>query len=63
MSLYFEELDYRPTAIGLLSLRRRLELSRGVDVFEIRLGDKYLMPSLFTPWRSRWRVLDWPNLL
>src|SRR5437870_11552734 len=48
MSLHFEELDYRPTPIGALSLRRRRELSLGVDVFEIKLGDEYLMSSLFT---------------
>jgi len=48
MSLYFEELDYRLTPIGALSLRRRRELSLGVDVFEIKLGDEYLMSSLFT---------------
>lgn len=48
MSLLFEELDYRPTPIGALSLRRRRELSLGVDVFEIKLGDEYLMSSLFT---------------
>jgi spermidine synthase len=48
MSLYFEELDYRPTPIGSLSLRRRRELSLGVDVFEIKLGDEFLMSSLFT---------------
>ena len=45
---YFEELDYRPTPIGALSLRRRRELSLGLDVFEIKLGDEYLMSSLFT---------------
>ena len=48
MSLYFEELDYRLTPIGALSLRRRRELSLGIDVFEIKLGDEYLMSSLFT---------------
>jgi hypothetical protein len=48
MSLYFEELDYRPTPIGMLSLRRRRELSLGLDVLEIKLGDEYLMSSLFT---------------
>ncbi len=48
MSLYFEELDYRPTPIGALSLRRRRELSLGVDIFEIKLGDEFLMSSLFT---------------
>ena len=48
MSLYFEELDYWVTPIGALSLRRRRELSLGVDVFEIKLGEQYLMSSLFT---------------
>ena len=48
MSLLFEELDYRPTPIGALSLRRRRELSLGVDAFGIKLGDEYLMSSLFT---------------
>jgi spermidine synthase len=48
MSLHFEELDYRPTPIGALSLRRRREAKLGVDVFEIKLGDEYLMSSLFT---------------
>src|SRR5258708_7956382 len=48
MSLYFEELDYRSTPIGALSLRRRREMSLGVDVFEIKLGDDFLMTSLFT---------------
>lgn len=48
MTLYFEELDYRTTPIGALSLRRRRELSLGVDVFEIKLGDEFLMSSLFT---------------
>jgi spermidine synthase len=48
MSVYFEELDWRPTPIGALSLRRRRELSLGVDVYEIKLGEDYLMSSLFT---------------
>jgi spermidine synthase len=48
MSLYFEELDYRPTPIGALSLRRRREMSLNVDVFEIKLGEEFLMSSLFT---------------
>ena len=45
MSLDFEELDYRPTPIGALSLRRRRELKLGMDVFEIKLGDEFLMSS------------------
>jgi spermidine synthase len=48
MSALFEELDYQATPIGALSLRRRRELSLGVDVFEIKLGDEFLMSSLFT---------------
>jgi spermidine synthase len=31
-----------------LSLRRRRELKLGVDVFEIKLGEEFLMSSLFT---------------
>ena len=48
MSLYFHELDWRPTPIGALSLRRRRELSLVVEVYEIKLGEDYLMSSLFT---------------
>lgn len=48
MSLLFKELDSRPTSIGLLSLRRRREHALGVDVLEIKLGEEYLMSSLFT---------------
>jgi spermidine synthase len=44
----FEELDFRRTIIGDLSLRRRTELTLGVEVFEIKLGDEFLMSSLFT---------------
>ncbi len=48
MSALFEELDYRPTPIGAISLRRRRQMSLGIDVFEIKLGDEFLMSSLFT---------------
>ena len=48
MSLLFEELDYRPTPIGALSLRRRREMALNVDVYEIKLGEEFLMTSLFT---------------
>jgi spermidine synthase len=48
MSALFEELDYQATPIGALSLRRRRDLRLGVDVFEIKLGEDYLMSSLFT---------------
>lgn len=48
MSRLFEELDYRPTPIGAISLRRRREPRLDVDVYEIKLGDDFLMSSLFT---------------
>jgi spermidine synthase len=48
MSANFEELDYVPTPIGALSLRRRRDLSSGTDIFEIKLGEQFLMSSLFT---------------
>lgn len=44
----FEEIDYRHTPIGMVSLRRRYELALGIDVFEIKLGNEFLMSSLFT---------------
>lgn len=45
----FEELDYRKTSLGELILRRRTILSLDSrDVYEIILGDAYLMSSLFT---------------
>ena len=48
MSARFEELDWRETPMGEISLRRRREPVLDVDVFEVRLGDEYLMSSLFT---------------
>ena len=47
MSRLFEELDYRDTPIGAISLRRRFHLTLKVDVYEIILGDEHLMSSLF----------------
>lgn len=44
----FEELDYCPTPIGAVSLRRRLELVLKREVYEIKLDDEFLMSSLFT---------------
>ncbi len=48
MSLRFEELDFQPTPMGDLTLRRRVEPTLGVDVFEVKLGEEFLMSSLFT---------------
>jgi spermidine synthase len=48
MSSDFEELDFRRTPLGELSLRRRRVLSlEGREVFEVKLGDEFLMSSLF----------------
>jgi len=44
----FEELDFQETPMGELTLRRRLEPTLGVDVFEVKLGEEFLMSSLFT---------------
>jgi spermidine synthase len=44
----FEELDWHPTPLGDLSLRRRRDPATGADIFEIKLDDDFLMSSLFT---------------
>jgi len=48
VSVRFEELDFRSTPMGDISLRRRWEPSLDVDVYEVKLGDEFLMSSLFT---------------
>jgi len=44
----FAELDYQETPMGPISLRRRLDPTLGIDVFEVKLGDEFLMSSSFT---------------
>jgi spermidine synthase len=44
----FEELDWSETRMGVISLRRRIEPSLKIDVYEVKLGDEFLMSSLFT---------------
>ena len=48
MGLRFEELDWQETPMGPISLRRRVEPSLQVDVYEVKLGEEFLMSSLFT---------------
>ncbi len=48
MSARFEELGWRQTPMGVISLRRRFDLSVRAEVYEVKLGDEYLMSSLFT---------------
>jgi spermidine synthase len=44
-----EEIAYSETPLGELTLRRRVEpLLQNLDVYEVKLGDEYLMSSLFT---------------
>jgi spermidine synthase len=48
MSILYEELDFRTTPIGELMLRRRRMPELGeCDIYEVKLGDDFLMTSLF----------------
>ena len=47
-SARFEELDFQSTPIGEVSLRRRSDPGTGEDIFEVKLGEEFLMSSLFT---------------
>lgn len=48
MPLSFEILDSQPTPLGELTLRRRRIASLdGLEVLEVKLGDEFLMSSLF----------------
>ena len=49
MLLDFEELDFQQTPLGDISLRRRAEPRLdGKILYEVRLGEEFLMSSLFT---------------
>lgn len=48
MSARLEELAWADTPLGVITLRRRLEPSLKVDVYEVKLDDEFLMSSLFT---------------
>ncbi len=48
MNLRFEELDWQPTPLGEFTLRRRHDLTVDQDVYEVKLGEEFLMSSLFT---------------
>ncbi|MBT2488609.1 spermidine synthase [Streptomyces sp. ISL-96] len=48
MSARFKEIDWRPTPLGDISLRRRRYPGSDDDVYEVKLGDEFLMSSLFT---------------
>ncbi|MBT6278113.1 MAG: spermidine synthase, partial [Chromatiales bacterium] len=47
--MIFEELGAHQTSVGWLTLRKRSELRLGGElVYEVKLGDEFLMSSLFT---------------
>ena len=48
MGLGFTVIDWQDTPMGPISLRRRVEPSLQVEVYEVKLGDEFLMSSLFT---------------
>lgn len=48
MSARFEELDWRKTRLGEISLRRRWDPTFDKEVYEVKLDDDFLMSSLFT---------------
>lgn len=49
MDIIFEELDYQETPLGNISLRKRTEPRLdGRLLYEVKLGDEFLMSSLFT---------------
>jgi len=48
MSLLFEEIDSQTSSIGEISLRRRRMPAFGDrDIYEVKLGDEFLMSSMF----------------
>jgi hypothetical protein len=46
--LPFEQLCWDETPMGVLGLRRRTDPTLGAEVYEVKLGDEYLMSSHFT---------------
>ncbi|GGM23877.1 MULTISPECIES: spermidine synthase [Micromonospora] len=47
MGVRFQELAWRQTPIGEISLRRRRDPALDTEVYEVKLDDEYLMSSLF----------------
>ena len=48
ISRRFEELDWQETRLGPISLRRRIDPLLEVEIYEVKLGEEFLMSSLFT---------------
>lgn len=48
MSLLFEEIDSQPSPLGEISLRRRrIPVFGERDIYEVKLGEEFLMSSMF----------------
>lgn len=48
MGLMFEQIDSQPSSLGEITLRRRRIPALGDrDIFEVKLGDEFLMSSMF----------------
>lgn len=58
MTTIFEELDYQKTPLGEISLRRRSEPKLdGKVLYEVKLGDDFLMSSLFVEAEEQLSIL------
>ncbi|MEI6892883.1 MAG: hypothetical protein V5783_11990 [Pontiella sp.] len=58
MSIFFEQLDFQSTSIGDLMLRRRRMPQFGdTDIYEVKLGEHFLMTSLFHEAESQLAIL------
>ena len=59
----FEELDYQETRLGAISLRRRSEPKLdGKVIYEIKLGEEFLMSSLFVQGEKKLAALALQSL-
>lgn len=58
MSIFFEQLDFQTTSIGDLMLRRRrMPQFPGTDIYEVKLGEHFLMTSMFHEAESQLAIL------
>jgi spermidine synthase len=58
MSFFYKQLDFQPTPIGDLMLRRRRMPQFGdTDIYEVKLGEHFLMTSLFHEAESQLAIL------
>lgn len=63
MTSIFEELDYQETPLGEISLRRRSEPRLdGQILYEVKLGEEFLMSSLFVEAEEQLSVLGLETL-